>query len=98
MLTLHVNCLEETGRNVEAHGMWHMLLLNDCGIGKLSKDDRKAELCIVVSSMISIKSQDLRHGYIFCKNRAYIQRLTHLGPHTIEVAHNPDLIIPGAYK
>ena len=64
-------------------------------LGLLSKDDLKAELCIVVCSMMNIKSQDLRH---FCENRVYIQRLTHLGQHTIEVAHDQDLTIPGAYN
>ena len=34
----------------------------------------------------------------FCENRAHIQRLTPLGPHTIEITHDPDLAIPGAYN
>ena len=37
MLTSHGNCLEATGHNVEVHGMWHLLLLNDCSIGELEK-------------------------------------------------------------
>ena len=34
----------------------------------------------------------------FCENRAHVQSLTPLGPHTIEIAHNPDLTKPGAYN
>ena len=68
-------------------------------LDKLSKDDIKAELCIVVRSMMNIKSKDLRHRYIYlCENRSYIQRVTYLEPHTIEVTHNPDVTIPGAYN
>ena len=37
MLTLYINCIEETGHHVEAHGMWHMILLNDCGIGQIEQ-------------------------------------------------------------
>ena len=33
MLTSHVNCLEKTNHHAVPHGMWHMLLLKDCGIG-----------------------------------------------------------------
>ena len=33
-------------------------------MGKLSKDDIKAELCIVVFSIMNIKSQDLRHTFV----------------------------------
>ena len=33
-----------------------------------------------------------------CENREHIQRRMLLGPHTIEVAHDPDLTIPGAYN
>ena len=64
ILTSHVNCLEETSHHAVPHGMWHMLLLKDCGIGKLSKDDMKAELCIVVHSMMIITSSNLRHTSI----------------------------------
>ena len=64
-------------------------------LGKLRKDDIKAELCIVVHSIINIKLDIDLH---FCENRAYIQRLKPLGSHTIEVAHDPDLAIPGAYN
>ena len=63
-------------------------------LGKLRKDDIKAELCIVVHSIIDIKLDIVLH---FCENRAYIQRLKPLGSHTIEVAHDPDLTMPGAY-
>ena len=49
MLTSHVNCLEETGHHVEAHGMWHMLLLNDCGIGQIKQ--RRHECRIMHCSM-----------------------------------------------
>ena len=62
-------------------------------LGKLRKDDIKAELCIVVHSIMDIKLDIVPH---FCENRAYIQRLKPLGSHTIEVAHDPDLTIPGA--
>ena len=41
MLTSHVNCLEETGHHVEAHGMWHMLLLNDSDIGQIKQRQHK---------------------------------------------------------
>ena len=34
----------------------------------------------------------------FCENRMHIQGITPLGPHTIEMAHDPDLTIPGAYN
>ena len=37
MLASHANCLEEIGHHVEAHGMWHMLLLNNCGIGQIEQ-------------------------------------------------------------
>ena len=64
-------------------------------LGKLRKDDIKAELCIVVHSIINIKLDIDSH---FCENRAYIQRLKHLRSYTIEVAHDPDLTIPGDYN
>ena len=48
--------------------------------------------------MMNIKSQDLRHRSILCENRVYIQWVTYLGPNTIDVAHDPELTIPGAYK
>ena len=44
MLTSQVNCLEETGHHVEAHGMWHMLLLNDCGIGQIEQRRHKSRI------------------------------------------------------
>ena len=50
MLTSHVNCLEETG---------HMFFKMIAALGKLRKDDIKAELCIVVHSIMKIKSKDL---------------------------------------
>ena len=59
MLTSHVNCLEQTGHHMEAHGMWHMLLLNDCGIGQIEQRRHEEELCIVEHSMTNIRSQDL---------------------------------------
>ena len=34
----------------------------------------------------------------FCENRSHIQGITLLGPHTKEIAHDPDLTIPGAYN
>ena len=57
-------------------------------LGKLSKDDMNAELCIVLCSIMIIKSQDLTIDLHFCENRAHIQRFTHLVPHKIEVAHD----------
>ena len=39
--TSHVNCLEETVHHVEAHGMWHMLLLNDSDIGQIKQRQHK---------------------------------------------------------
>ena len=98
MLTSQVNCLEETqtGHHEEAQGTCYgyMIVAN----GKLSKDDMKAELCIVVRSGINIKSQDLSIDLHFCENKAHIQILTPSGPHTIEIAQDPDLTIPGAYN
>ena len=44
MLTSHVNCREETGHHVVAHGMWHMLLLNDCGIGQIEQRQHKGRI------------------------------------------------------
>ena len=44
MLTSHVNCLEETGHCVEAHGMWNMLFLNDCGIGQNKQRRHKSRI------------------------------------------------------
>ena len=58
MLTSHVNCVEETDHHVEAHSMWHMQLLNVCGIGQIEQRRHKAELCILVCSIINIRSQD----------------------------------------
>ena len=64
-------------------------------MGKLRKNYIKAELCIVVHSIINIKLDTDLH---FCENRAYIQRLKTLGPHTIEIAHDQDLTIFGAFN
>ena len=36
MLTSHVNGLQETGHQVEAHGMWHKFLFNG-GIGQIEQ-------------------------------------------------------------
>ena len=44
MLTSHVNCLEETSHNAVPHGMWHMLLLKDCGIGKIEQRRHKSRI------------------------------------------------------
>jgi len=35
ILTSHGNCLEKLV--TMRHGMWHMLLLNDCGIGQIEQ-------------------------------------------------------------
>ena len=43
-LTSHINCLEETGYHVEAHGMWHRLLINDCGIGQIEQRQHKRRI------------------------------------------------------
>ena len=32
-----VTVSKETNHHVEAHGMWHLLLLNDCSIGQIEK-------------------------------------------------------------
>ena len=47
-LSLHIKCLEETGHHVEAHMI--------AALGFLRKDDIKAELCIVVHSMMNVMS------------------------------------------
>ena len=44
IFTSHVNCLEETDHHVEAHGIWHMLLLNDCGIGQIEQIRHKSRI------------------------------------------------------
>ena len=44
MLTSQGNCLEATGHNVEAHGIWHLLLLIDCGIGQIEKKRHKSRI------------------------------------------------------
>ena len=68
-------------------------------LGKLSRDNIKAEFFIAVCSIMNTMSQTLNKDLYFCENRAHIiQRLTPLGPHTIEAAHDPDLTIPGAYN
>ena len=98
MLTSHVNCLEETSHHAVPHGMWHMLLLKDCGIGKIEQRRHKSRIMhrsAFHDEYYAIKSQT--YIYTFMSN-AYIQRLTHLGPYTIELAHNQDLTIPGAYN
>ena len=47
--------------------MWKHMACRTCyclmiaALGKQRKDDLKAELCIVVRSIINIQSQDLRH-------------------------------------
>ena len=35
IFTSHVNCLEETSHHEVPHGMFHMLLLKNCGIGQI---------------------------------------------------------------
>ena len=62
--------------------------------GKLSRDDIKAESCIVVCSIMNIKSQYLTHR---STKRVYIQILTHLEPRTQEITHDPDINIPTGY-
>ena len=42
-LSSHINCLEETGHHVEAHCMWHLLLLNDCCIERVEQRRHKIE-------------------------------------------------------
>ena len=42
ILTSHVNCLEETSNHEVPHGMWHMLLLKDCGIGQIKQRRHKS--------------------------------------------------------
>ena len=43
-LSSHVNCLEETGHNVEAHDIWHLLLLNDCDIEQVEQRQHKSRI------------------------------------------------------
>ena len=47
----------------------------------------------IVCSFMNIKSQDLRHRSTLLWNRWHIQGITLLGPHTIEIAHDPDQTI-----
>ena len=63
---------------------------------KLSKDDIKAKLFIVPSWILSHRTLDL--DLHFCENRSHIQGITLLGPHTKEIAHDPDLTVPGAFN
>ena len=44
MPTSHVNCVEETDHHVEAHSMWHMQLLNVCGIGQIEQRRHKGRI------------------------------------------------------
>ena len=44
ILTSHVNCLEETSHHEVPHGMWHMLLLKDCGIGQIEQRRHKCRI------------------------------------------------------
>ena len=80
---------------MEAHGMYHMLLSNYCS---MSKDDIKAELCIVLCSIMNIKHMVLDIDLYFCENIAHIQGHMPLGPHTIDISQKPDLTIPRAYN
>ena len=76
--------------------MWHLLLLNYCGIEQVEQRWHKSR----IMHFSIFHYEYLVTGHIdlhFCENRAHIKRLTHLEPHTIEVAHDPDLTIPGGY-
>ena len=44
IFTSHVNCLEETSHHEVTHGMWHMLLLKDCGIGQIEQRRNKSRI------------------------------------------------------
>ena len=44
IFTSLVNCLEETSHHAVPHGMWHMLLLRDCGIGKIEQRRHKSRI------------------------------------------------------
>ena len=94
-LSSHVNCLEEAGLHAEAHCMWHLLLLNNCGIEQVEQRRHKSRIM-----HCSMFHYDMTFDiYLnFCEDKAHIQRLTLLGPHTIEVAHSPNLTISGAYN
>ena len=76
-LSSHVNCPEEPGHHVEAHDIWHLLLLNDCGIEQVEQRRQKSRIM-----HCSIFHHDMTFNiYLhFCENRAHIQRLTPLGP------------------
>ena len=43
-LSSHVNCLEEAGHLLEAYDMWHLLLLNDCGIEQVEQRRHKSRI------------------------------------------------------
>ena len=49
----------KTGHHVEAHGMWHMLLLNDYGIGQIEQIRYKSRIMHCSMFHMNIKSQDL---------------------------------------
>ena len=78
-LSSHVNCLDETDHYVEAHEIWHLLLLNDCGIEQVEQRRHKSRIM-----HCSMFHHDMTFDiYLhFCEYRAHIQRLTPLGPHT----------------
>ena len=44
IFTSHVNCLEETSHHEVPHGMFHMLLLKDCGIGQIEQRRHKSRI------------------------------------------------------
>ena len=54
-----------TNVSQKEHTLVGNLELIIAALDNLSKNDVKAELCIVVSSIMNIKSQDLRHRSIF---------------------------------
>ena len=78
-VTSHVNCLEETGHHVDAHDMWHLLFSNDCGIEQVEQRRHKSRIMHCSMFHHNMISDKYLH---FCENRALIQRLTPLGPHT----------------
>ena len=78
-LLSHVNCLEETGHHVKAHDMWHLLLLNDYGIEQVEQRRHKSRIMHYSIIHHAMTFDIYLH---FCEDRAHIQRVIPLGPHT----------------
>ena len=78
-LSSNVICLEETGHHVDAHDIWHLLLLNYYSIEQVEQRRHKSRI-MHCSMLHHDRTFDI---YLhFCENRAHIQRLTPLGQQT----------------